>query len=418
MSVADRWHTRKPRVVDGVPVEPCRQHDLYPSTEHGRGDRWQVRWRDLDDKQCSANRPKKTGKDPAVAAEALDAKVRRELDTGLYVPPDAGAVTLETYGRQWEAGQTSDYTSREVVAQRLRSWVYPTLGKRRMAVLATRPSMVQQWIKGMEADGLGASTIGVIAGLVSSIFLAAIDDGLVTRNPVQAKSVRLPKPPERKIVPWTLPTLRKVRGNLPPRYRAMVDLGAGCGLRQGEILGIGADDVQFLARNVSVRRQIRVVNGKPCFAPPKGGKTRDVPLEDAVGLALSAHMADVKPVAVTLPWRHPDGEPVTVRLLFTTPSGTALASSNLNRAWRDARGDLGDGMHILRHTFASACLAEGVDVRTLAEFLGHANPAFTLQVYSHLMPDAGDRTRRAIGRFFAGELSPASALDVPSEGVR
>jgi hypothetical protein len=39
---------------------------------------------------------------------------------------------------------------------------------------------------------------------VPSVFIAAIDDGIVTRNPVQAKSVSRPKAPERKAQPWTL----------------------------------------------------------------------------------------------------------------------------------------------------------------------------------------------------------------------
>jgi site-specific recombinase XerD len=39
--------------------------------------------------------------------------------------------------------------------------------------------------------------------------------------------------------------------------------------------------------------------------------------------------------------------------------------------------DRDNAMHVLRHTAASAWLAAGVDVRTVAEFLGHADPGFT-----------------------------------------
>lgn len=418
MNIVDRWHTKKPPKAGGV--APCKQHEgLYPKAEHGKGHRWQVRWRDADGKQCSANRPKKTGKDPEVHAEALAAKIKRDLDTGTYVAPDAAAVTLEAYGRQWEKGQTSDHSSRETVSGRLKLWVYPRIGGQRLSLLAARPSLIQQWIKGMERDGLGASSIGDVARIVSSIFIAAMDDGLISKNPLRAKSVRLPKVPERKVVPWTVGTLRDVRAEMPPRFRAMVDLGAGCGMRQGEISAIGVDDIAFLTRAVSVRRQIRVVRNTPVFAPPRFGKTREVPLENSVGLALSAHLADYPPVAVTLPWLHPDGELVTVRLVFTRLDGRPLDRTYLNREWRGARKACGvehsraNGMHILRHTFASACLAEGVDIRTLAEFLGHVDPAFTLRTYSHLMPNAADRTRRAIGRFLSGDASE-SAPDVPS----
>jgi hypothetical protein len=46
-------------------------------------------------------------------------------------------------------------------------------------------------------------------------------------------------------------------------------------------------------------------------------------------------------------------------------------------------------------------LRDGVDVRTLAEYLGHSDPAFTLRVYCHLMPGSPDRVRQAIDRTFS-----------------
>jgi hypothetical protein len=69
-----------------------------------------------------------------------------------------------------------------------------------------------------------------------------------------------------------------------------------------------------------------------------------------------------------------------------------------------------------RHTAASAWLAAGVDVRTVAEYLGHSDPGFTLRTYVHLMPGAADRARLAMDAFFQGTATTASALEVPSNG--
>ncbi|OPG11525.1 tyrosine-type recombinase/integrase [Microbispora sp. GKU 823] len=52
------------------------------------------------------------------------------------------------------------------------------------------------------------------------------------------------------------------------------------------------------------------------------------------------------------------------------------------------------------HTAASAWLSAGVDIRTVAEYLGHADPSFTLRTYTHLMPNAADRARKAMDTFF------------------
>lgn len=61
-------------------------------------------------------------------------------------------------------------------------------------------------------------------------------------------------------------------------------------------------------------------------------------------------------------------------------------------------------MHALRHFYASATLAGGVSVRALADYLDHADPGFTLRVYSHLMPADDDRTRAVIDAALAGPV--------------
>ena len=111
---------------------------------------------------------------------------------------------------------------------------------------------------------------------------------------------------------------------------------------------------------------------------------------------------------MTLPWTRAGGEPTTAELLFATPAGNALYRNAVNKQWRAARVAAGiantreNGMHVLRHTAASAWLAQGVDIRTVAEYLGHSDPGFTLRVYAHMMPDAADRARKAMDAFFAG----------------
>jgi hypothetical protein len=49
-----------------------------------------------------------------------------------------------------------------------------------------------------------------------------------------------------------------------------------------------------------------------------------------------------------------------------------------------------------RHFYASTLLDAGENIRALAEYLGHADPGFTLRTYTHLMPGSSDRTRKAV----------------------
>ena len=207
-----------------------------------------------------------------------------------------------------------------------------------------------------------------------------------------------------------------MRGAMPKSYQALADVGAGLGLRQGEAFGLAVDDVDFLHHVVHVRRQVRIVGNRMTFAPPKGGKERDIPLPESVALRLAAHIAAYPPVPVELPWKVPDGRPVTARLVFTDSGGSARHRSGFNAvAWQPALRGAGlprtreNGRHALRHYFASACLHNGVDIRALASYVGHHDPGFTLRTYVHLMPSADDRMRQAVDAAFASSDGPTTA---------
>jgi integrase len=161
---------------------------------------------------------------------------------------------------------------------------------------------------------------------------------------------------------------------------------------------------------VHVRRQVKIVRSRLVFDLPKGRRQRDVPLPDSVSLRLSAHLAAFPARHVTLPWAMPAGKAETAELMFTLPSGGALDRNDFNRyAWHQALASAGlprgreNGFHALRHHFASVLLAGGIDIRTLAEYLGHSDPGFTLRTYTHLLPSAPDRMRKVIDQAAAHE---------------
>jgi integrase len=277
-----------------------------------------------------------------------------------------------------------------------------------------RPSHIQALVKALEDDPMSGGYARTIYANVRAVLSAAVDDGLLSRNPCNAKSVRPPADSPSRVVPWLPEQVLAVRGALTERYRAMVDVAAGCGLRQGEIIGLSEDDaIDFEARTLRVVRQVKLIRGKAVFAPPKCNKERDVPLPSSVADALRAHTGVCKPVAVTLPWKKPDGPPVTRRLYFSNLAGGIVWRSNFNiQEWKPAIAaaglipapDAGEphasarehGMHALRHFYASVLLDAGESIRAVSEYLGHADPALTLRVYAHLMPSSQERTRLAV----------------------
>ncbi len=62
-----------------------------------------------------------------------------------------------------------------------------------------------------------------------------------------------------------------------------------------------------------------------------------------------------------------------------------------------------DGMHALRHAYASVLSDAGESIKALSEYLGHSDPGFTLRTYTHLLPSSKTRARSAIDAAFADE---------------
>ena len=153
------------------------------------------------------------------------------------------------------------------------------------------------------------------------------------------------------------------------------------------------------------------------FALPKGGKKRRVPLSSRVLANTHVHARAFPSTEVTLPWGEPGGKPVTVRLLVTGDGGRLYTGDLFHKVvWQGAFRTAGlmyrkraDGMHALRHFYASTLLAQGVSVKELAEYLGHSDPGFTLRTYTHLVPSSYERARLAIDSVFG--LKSADGLD-------
>ena len=379
----------------------------------GSGKRWRVRYAGPDGRERSRSFDRKADADRFLHSTAA------KVDDGTWTDPAAGKVTLRTYAEQtYLPALTSEATSVKVTESRFRTRILPALGDRTLGQLAAGPSVIRAWAAGLRPE-LSDSYVRTLLASLSAALNAALTDGLIARNP--CSMVKAPKAPAARVQPWAAEWVDGVRAAMPARYRALADVGAGLGLRQGEAFGLAAGDIDWLHRVVHVRRQVRILGTSMTFAPPKGGKERDIPLPESIALRLSAHIAAHPAVQVALPWKVPGGKPVTASLLFTAPAGAALHRSSFSAvAWQPAlRGaglpcSRGNGMHALRHYFASACLHNGVDIRALASYLGHSDPGFTLRTYVHLMPSSDDRMRQAVDAVFASSDGPATAR----QGVR
>jgi len=396
--IEDRWY----RLQDGrrVPTALC-----------GRGLRYRVRYTDPDGRECSKSFPDRGKR----AAEAFLVTVEADKLRGTYIDPQAGRISLRSYASGWLAAQTFDESTREATETRLRVHVYPYLGQR--AIGAVRPSHVQAWDRALQQQNVAPTYRRVLFANLSAIFSAAVDDERIAKNPCRAASVKPPRLVARKLTPWPAAQVLAVQRALPARYRLVATIAAGCGLRQGEVFGLAVEDVEFLGRTLHVVRQIKIVRHRLVFALPKGRKVRDVPLPETVATELARHIAAFPPLEVTLPWVTPGGEATTALLLLHTRERTALDRRHFNTyVWKAALLAAGvepsraNGMHALRHFYASVLLDAGESIKAVAEYLGHSDPGFTLRTYTHLLPSSEQRTRQAVDRALGGSAGMVDGL--------
>ncbi len=322
-SIEDRWY----RIQDGNRV---------PTPLYGTGLRYRVRYTDPDGRERSKSFPDRDKR----AAEAFLVTVEADKLRGSYIDPQAGRISLRRYAGEWLAGQTFDESTREATESRLRVHVYPYLGDRGLSSI--RPSHVQAWDRALQQQGLAPTYRRVLFANLSAIFSAAVDDERIAKNPCRAASVKPPRLVSRKVTPWPTGQVLNLHRALPARYRIAATIAAGCGLRQGEVFGLAVDE-----RGVS--------RPDPTRCPPDQAGTHRLLLYPRERKALDRHHFNA------YIWK------------------TALAAVGIEPS-------RANGMHALRHFYASVLLDAGESIKALSEYLGHSDPGFTLRTYTHLLP--------------------------------
>jgi integrase len=191
--------------------------------------RWRARYCDSNGREHARHFLEKDD-----AQQWLDA-VTGPSTVGGHTQPPGDAVTFREYAEVWRSIRLHRANSTAHVETMLRRHAYPTLGGRRLVSIVH--SDIQGWVSTLSiTGGLAASTVRVVHGIVSSIFLAAIRDRRLVTNPCEG--TRLSARERRLVVPLRTEQVTRLRAELPHELRALVTFTAGTGMRQGEVFGV------------------------------------------------------------------------------------------------------------------------------------------------------------------------------------
>jgi integrase len=250
-----------------------------------------------------------------------------------------------------------------------------------------------------KADESGVRTVNKCLTLLGSMFRYALKHRWVTYNPASlVKKLKESEGEKQDARDGNILTPSEINALLEAvddRYRSLLTCAVLTGLRQGELLGLQWGDVDWISRQIYVRRSY---SDGHFYDPKTKYSRRKVDMPNALVLELKKWKL-----------RCPKGE---LDLVFPTSDGTPEHPSNmLRRGFFPALRRAGlrkIRFHDLRHTYASLLIANKEEPKRIQTLLGHSSIKITFDVYGHLMPNVADGVVDRLGDFVFSEDAVAS----------
>lgn len=345
----------------------------YEGTVRQRGDTWQGRVM-LDGHVYAV-----TGGTRKEAIQKLQALSAKHYDGTLGKPgPTVGqwlATWQERSKREWKT------TTAERYADIIRIHLQPPLGK--LGLSSLTPAQIQACMTGMAVTG--ATRLKVYRVLHRALNVAMYD-GLIPSNPcaaVEAPRIRRSSP-----TLWTSKELKTFVDSWEPAAPGYLlwPLLIGSGCRLGEALALRWANYQggwvTIASTLSESKA-----GLEITSPKTDSAYRRLLLPVAMRAVLDKQIgAPSAPIVVTKTGQSP-ARRLAARWLLTQCEKAEVPPIRI---------------HDLRHLHASILIREGVPVTEVANRLGHASPAITTSVYSHLIRGSGEASVRAMDNALGG----------------
>ena len=317
-----------------------------------------------------------------------DAKL---LAAELTVKParNAGGRKLQQLLEEWIDIKTPSWADLTIRDQTGRAHQVASDQIGRMSVASIGVSDVDRWVARLRKAGVGEGAIRNQHTVLRSALQQAVRWEWIATNPAASAPIESPTRQQQRTltneeVRTVIAAAVEVHELAPLAFR----LGAETGARRSELAALRWD--KFVADKVVVDGQIIVSTNAegvraPRLKPTKTGSRRVVTLSPP--LLAMVGKARNKYGAITTWLFTPDMEPPNPdRIGWWWRRSRELAG--IDPRWR---------LHDLRHWSATEAIASGQDVRTVANRLGHSDPAMTLRVYAHAVGAADEALAQILG---------------------
>ena len=363
--------------------------------------RWEARY--------SCGYDPKTGKPIRKSVYGLTQKEVREkltstiksIDDNTYIAPSA--ITVESWLDTWlkeyvkSSVKLLTFTSYDTIS---RVHIKPTLG--RIKLQALKAPQIQALYNSLLAEGKSPKTIKNIHGVLHKALDKAVKIGYIQTNP--ASVCDIPRIEKKEIKPLNTDDIsRFIKRLQTEEYKNLYLTTLFTGMREGEVLGLTWDCVDFERGTIIINKQLqkeKTSGAKYYIAETKTSKIRVLTPAPYVMSLLKEEQTKQKQNRLRLGylWDNP------LNLVFTTEIGRYIAFSTVYKRFKRIVAELGvpeARFHDLRHTYATLALQEGDDIKTVQTALGHSTVSTTLDIYSHTTETMKEKSSQRMNNFIS-----------------
>ena len=324
-----------------------------------------------------------------------EAEVKRKIrEYNKNEHPDPSKISLETYIYNWLTTykkNTIKDTSYDALEKTVRNYVVPHLGCIRLQEITADD--IQKMLQSLKDAGFSYSTVKKAYNCMNEIMRHAVIRQDIIRNPMLLVTMLSQEGFEKKEIRFfnkkecALITEEAMREYSTGRrvyiYGDVFILAMNTGLRLGELLALEKEDWDRESKTLTVKRNLQFIRNRDEDGNVAQGRravinstktysgNRVVPLNKRATEALERLCA-----------QHPDKKNI-----ICSTKGTMVPHERVERTFDFLLSNIGierAGMHSLRHTFASMLFANGKDIKTISQLLGHATIQITMNTYIHL----------------------------------
>jgi len=329
--------------------------------------------------------------------EKLKVALREQQQGTLATGPQQ---SLKSYLEEW-LEQVYRPTIKPLTYQQCRSAVYhhliPALGSIPLQKLTA--AQVQKLCTQKLDEGLAPRTVAVIHAMLHRALENAVKWGLVSRN--VAKLVTLPRVERYNAQTLTVEQAEKLLNVAQvSRYRTLLLMAMTTGMREGELLALHWEDIDFDQSIVFVHRTVSRITGRGHVESEPKTRTsrRRIVLPDVTLKALQEHKKFQEQIRLKAAHKWSERG-----LVFANNHGSYLSADWMRTIFHRLLVEAGlpyMRFHDLRHSAATILLAAGVHPKMVQELLGHSTISMTMDVYSHVLPSMQQEMAHKIDGLF------------------